>query len=159
MRTAVVGVGNLMMKDDGIGPFLISKLEELESFPPNIDLIDEGVGGMRIIHDIEGYDKVLIIDSTDFGGEPGDHRIFKPEEVETVKQISGRSLHEMDLIRTLELARIMGTSPSEIWIMAVQPRSVDMGDILSEELMSRMNEYIQTINDLMALKSHDLLLD
>ncbi len=141
----MVGVGNLMMKDDGIGPFLISKLKELESLPSGIDLIDEGVGGMRIIHDIEGYDKVLIIDSTDFGGEPGDHRIFKPEEVETVKQISGRSLHEMDLIKTLELARVMGTAPSEIWIMAVQPRAVDMGDVLSEELRSRLDEYIRKV--------------
>jgi hydrogenase maturation protease len=67
MKKAVIGVGNIMMKDDGIGPLLISKLGEMDRFPSDIDLLDEGVGGMRIIHDIEGYDRILRIS----GGAPG----------------------------------------------------------------------------------------
>ncbi len=145
MRTAVIGVGNRMMRDDGIGPCLISKLKEMDSFPSDIDLIDEGVGGMRIIHDMEGYEKVLIIDSADFGGEPGEYKLFRPEDVETVKQISGRSLHEMDLINTLELAKLTGGAPEDIMIMAIQPELVEMREGISESLLERIDEYIKTV--------------
>jgi hydrogenase maturation protease len=145
MKKAVFGIGNPMMKDDGIGPFLISRLKELEGFPSDIDLIDEGVGGMRIIHDIEGYDRILIIDAADFGGGPGEYKLFRPEDVETVKKISGRSLHEMDLIKTLELAKLMGTAPSNIQIMAIQPEIVEMGEGISDSLMVGVKQYIQII--------------
>ena len=141
----MIGVGNLMMKDDGIGPFLISRLKELETFPSDIDLLDEGVGGMRIIHDIEGYDQILIIDAADFGGGPGEYKLCRPEDVETVKQISGRSLHEMDLIKTLELAKLMGGAPEDIMIMAIQPEVVEMGEGISESFLERIDEYIETV--------------
>jgi hydrogenase maturation protease len=143
MKKAVIGVGNIMMKDDGIGPLLISKLGEMDRFPSDIDLLDEGVGGMRIIHDIEGYDRILIIDAADFGGSPGDYKLFRPEDVETVKHISGRSLHEMDLIKTIELARVMGGAPEDIIIMAIQPEIVEMGEGISDSLHNRINDYIQ----------------
>jgi hydrogenase maturation protease len=67
MKKAVFGVGNIMMRDDGIGPYLIPKLKGMDDLPPDIDLVDEGVGGMRIIHDIDGYDRILFIDAADFG--------------------------------------------------------------------------------------------
>jgi hydrogenase maturation protease len=145
MKRAVIGVGNEFMGDDGIGPLLISRLRELEGFPADIDLIDEGSGGMRIIHDIEGYDKVLIIDAADFGEAPGDFKLFRPEDVETVKGISGRSLHEMDLIKTLELAKVMGKAPSEIMIMAIQPERVEMSQEISETILEGIQDYIQNI--------------
>lgn len=145
MKILIVGVGNEIMGDDGIGPAVINELERLDQLPSCVDLLDEGAGGMRIIHDIEGYDKVLIIDAADFGGEPGEHRMFRPEEVSTKKELSGRSLHEMDLIKTIELARLMGTAPGEIWIMAVQPKVVSLGKPLSTELRERMDDYILAV--------------
>lgn len=145
MKSAVFGIGNIMMKDDGIGPLVISKLKEIENIPSDIDLIDEGAGGMRIIHDIEGYDRILIIDAADFGGGPGEYKLFRPEDVETMKQISGRSLHEMDLIKTLELAGLTGGAPDDIIIMAIQPEAVEMGEGISESLMDRMDDYFEAV--------------
>ena len=134
-----------MMRDDGIGPLLVSKLKGSDDLPLNIDLIDEGVGGMRIIHDMEGYDRVLIIDATDFGGGPGEYKLFRPEDVETVKQISGRSLHEMDLIKTIELARLTGGAPEDIMIMAIQPEIVEMGEGISDSLQVKTDSYVKAI--------------
>ena len=145
MKTAVIGVGNEYMGDDGIGPLLISRLKEIEGFPGDIDLIDEGAGGMRIIHDMEGYDRVLIIDAADFGGAPGDYKVFHLENVETVKELSGRSLHEMDLLRTVELARAMGSAPEDISIMAIQPESIGMRRGISASLERRVGDYIEAI--------------
>jgi hydrogenase maturation protease len=145
MKKAVIGVGNIMMKDDGIGPFLISKLKEMDKLPDDVDLIDEGVGGMRIIHDIEGYDRILIIDAADFGGCPGEYKLFRPEDVETVKAISGRSLHEMDLIKTIELARLTGAAPDDIIIMAVQPGTIEMGEEISKALKERVPDYLEAL--------------
>ncbi|MFO8051900.1 MAG: hydrogenase maturation protease [Thermoplasmatota archaeon] len=145
MRMLVVGVGNDIMGDDGIGPAVIRELEASDRLPPYVDLLDEGAGGMRIIHDIEGYDRVLIIDSADFGGDPGDWKLFRPEDVSTRKKITGRSLHEMDLIKTLELAKLVGNAPEDIWIMAVQPKRVALGKPLSDEIKKRMGEYVEVI--------------
>ncbi|MGA1848688.1 MAG: hydrogenase maturation protease [Thermoplasmatota archaeon] len=146
MRKAVIGVGNEFMGDDGIGPLIISRLGEIDGFPTDVDLIDEGSGGMRIIHDMEGYDKVLIIDAADFGGAPGEFRIFNPEDIDTVKKISGRSLHEMDLIKTIELARMMGRAPSEIMIMAIQPERVEMSQKISGPILERIDDLLDEIH-------------
>ncbi|MBN1389793.1 MAG: hydrogenase maturation protease [Candidatus Thermoplasmatota archaeon] len=145
MKKAIFGIGNQMMGDDGIGPLLISRLEEIDNFPADVDLVDEGVGGIRIIHDMEGYEKVLIIDAADFGGAPGEYRLFRPEEAETVKQLSGRSLHEMDLMRAIELARITDGAPKDILIMAIQPESVEMRMGVSEILLSMIEDYVDAV--------------
>ncbi|MFW3146507.1 MAG: hydrogenase maturation protease [Thermoplasmatota archaeon] len=145
MKVAVIGVGNDLMGDDAIGPIVIRNLRKLNKFPPNVELIEEGTGGMRIIHDMEGYDKVLIIDAANIERAPGEYKMFRPEDVVSKKVLSGRSIHEMDLLKALELALLTGNAPPVIWIMAIQPRITVMGAPVSYDVKTNIKEYIRVV--------------
>lgn len=141
-RIAIIGIGNPMMADDGIGPRLIS---ELEGSGPGVDLIDMGTGGMQLVHVLAGYDSVIIIDSADMGLSPGESRIFSPGEVVSLKETRAYSLHDWDLMRSIEISGELGEAPERILILAVQPGSLDMSEGLSPEVERGIPVYIEGI--------------
>jgi len=141
-KTAIIGIGNPMMADDGIGPRLVA---ELEGSCPGIDLIDLGTGGMQLVHVLARYDSVVIIDSADMGLERGECCVFSPEEVVSLKKTRTYSLHDWDLMRSIEISRNLGEAPDRILICAVQPASVEMREELSAELQKGMAMYTATV--------------
>ncbi len=130
-RIAIIGIGNPMMADDGIGPRLIS---ELQGSVPGVDLIDMGTGGMQLVHVLAGYDSVLIIDSADMGLSPGESRVFSPDDVVSFKETRAYSLHDWDLLRSIEISRQLGEAPASILILAIQPGCLEMREGLSPEV-------------------------
>ena len=144
--TAIIGIGNPMMADDGIGPRLIS---ELEGSVPGVDLIDMGTGGMQLVHVLAGYGSAIIIDSADMGLSPGESRVFSPEEVVSLKETRAYSLHDWDLMRSIEISRELGEAPEKILILAVQPGQLHMGVGLSPEVESGIPAYIDEIRESM----------
>ena len=145
---AIIGIGNPMMADDGIGPRLIT---ELEGSHLGVDLIDMGTGGMQLVHVLAEYDAVLIIDSADMDLAPGQFRIFSPEDVVSLKETRAYSLHEWDLMRSIEISRNLGEAPDRILILAVQPRSLDMRDGLSPVLQRLIPAYIEEVRKTVGL--------
>ena len=79
-RILVLGVGNLLMGDEGVGIHAIRELME-RTHPPHVDIIDGGTAGLDLLHVMEGYQKVLIIDAVDVGEEPGAILRFSPQDV------------------------------------------------------------------------------
>ncbi|TFH35243.1 MAG: hydrogenase maturation protease [Dehalococcoidia bacterium] len=141
---AIIGIGNPMMADDGIGPRLISELEGLD---PCVDLIDMGTGGMQLVHVLAAYDSVIIVDSADMGLSPGESRVFSPGEVVSLKVTRAYSLHDWDLMRSIEISRELGEAPERILILAVQPGSLDMREGLSPEVERGIPAYIEEIGE------------
>lgn len=148
--TAVIGVGNEMMGDDAIGPHIVRELISRKVLPEEILLIDEGRGGMRLVHHIKDLDKVLIIDAADIGKDPGDYTVFRPEDVESIKDLSGNNIHEWDLLKMLELSRMLGECPDDISILAIQPKDLEWGGEISGELIERLEDYIEKVKQLLA---------
>jgi hydrogenase maturation protease len=147
---AVIGVGNELMGDDAIGPHIVKELMAGQVLPEEVLLIDEGRGGMRLVHHIKDLDKVLIIDAADIGKDPGEFTVFRPEEVESIKDLSGTNIHEWDLLKMLDLSRMLGECPEDIRILAIQPRDLEWGEEISQELMGRVEEYLMLVKDLLA---------
>jgi hydrogenase maturation protease len=141
-RVAIIGIGNPMMADDGIGPRLIA---ELEGSVPGVDLIDMGTGGMQLVHVLAGYDAVLIIDSADMGLSPGESRIFSPDDVVSFKETRAYSLHDWDLMRSIEISRQLGEAPERILILAIQPGCLGMREGLSPEVEKGIVGYIEQV--------------
>jgi hydrogenase maturation protease len=146
-RIAIIGIGNPTMSDDGIGPRLIS---ELEGSVPGVDLIDMGTGGMQLVHVLAGYDAVLIIDSADMGLAPGESRIFSPDDVVSFKETRAYSLHDWDLMRSIEISRQLGEAPTRILILAVQPACLDMREGMSPDVEQRIPEYVGEVKSALA---------
>ena len=146
-RIAIIGIGNPMMSDDGIGPRLVA---ELEGSVPGVDLIDMGTGGMQLVHVLAGYDAVLIIDSADMGLSPGEFRVFSPDHVVSFKETRAYSLHDWDLMRSIEISRQLGEAPARILILAVQPGSLAMREGLSPEVGRGIPRYLEEIRTALA---------
>ena len=144
-RTVVFGIGNTLMADDGAG---VRVLEHLTDIPDNVELVEMATGGMTLLHYFDGVEKAIIIDAVDFGGQPGEVRIFKPGDVSSIKTV-GYSLHDLDILKVLDLAKRMGTLPREVFIVAIQPASLEMGNGLSPEVETALPGLAQRIRSLL----------
>ena len=138
MKTAVIGIGNTTMGDDGAG------VKVLEMLPDNINKIDLAIGGMTLLHKLEGLDMAIICDAVDFGGRPGEVRVFQPQDVESIKTL-GYSLHDIDILKVLDLAEKLGKLPESVFIAAIQPVSMSFSEGFSPEVEANLTELASQI--------------
>ena len=145
MKVGVIGVGNSLMADDGIGLLVLDRLKERYGGRDDIEFIPLATGGMDLLHVLPGLDIAVIIDAGDFGGKPGEYQIFSPEEVVSIKPIRGYSLHELDIMRVLKLSKEMGEAPEKIYVMAIQPEKVCYNEQMTEILLDRIDDYVEEL--------------
>lgn len=115
----VLGIGNILVGDDGFGPRVLEELQTRE-IPENVELIDAGVGGMAILSWIEDADKIIIIDSVQTGNEPvGTVYQFTDKEMPPSNMFM-LSLHDLNLVDTINIGRMVQKMPEEIIIYGVE---------------------------------------
>ncbi len=141
----VLGLGNPLMADEGIGVHLLERLTKLASQYPGVDFVDVGTASVSVLLQIEGRRKAVFIDCAFMGEEPGAIRRFTPEDVRSTKMLTRRSLHETDLLHILDLAKQLGQGPQEVVIFGVQPEQVRLGRDLSAALSCRIDAYLSQI--------------
>ena len=141
----VLGLGNPLVGDEGIGVHLIERLAASGEQYPSVDFIDAGTGGLSVLHLLDGRRKAIIIDCAFMDEPPGAIRRFTPEDVRSRKVLAHQSLHEADLIRIIEMARQLGQAPEQIVIFGIQPEQVRAGGELSRTLVEKADEYISLI--------------
>jgi hydrogenase maturation protease len=143
--TVVLGLGNPLMTDEGIGVYLVERLLPFASEYPAVDFVDAGTGGLSILHQIENRCKAILIDCAFMDEPSGTIRRFTPDQVQSTKVLAHQSLHEADLMRIIAMARELGQAPGEIVIFGIQPERVEPGLGLSRTLTERIDEYVSTV--------------
>jgi hydrogenase maturation protease len=142
VRTVVVGVGNLLLKDEGIGVHIAQALQKLD-LPQNVRIIDGGTSP-DLPYYLEDTDKLIIIDAVKGGGKPGTVYRFHPDDV-NIESKEMVSLHELGLKQSLEIMRIVGNEPREIVIIGIEPNEIGWGTEPSDELQERTPEIIKIV--------------
>ena len=145
-KTVVLGLGNPLMSDEGVGGFIVNKLEKTvsEKFP-EVDFIDAGTGGMSLLYLIEGREKVIIIDCAFMKTEPGTVKRFTPKMVDTVKKLAHYSLHEADVLKVIDISNQLGKCPEEIILFGIEPETIEPGDQFSKTINCRVDDYLELI--------------
>ena len=138
-RVAVVGVGNLVLKDEGIGVHVAHALQELD-LPDGVSVIDGGTSP-DVLDYLEPADKLIIIDAAEGGDSPGTIYRFHPDDL-TLESRELISLHELGLMSSLKMMSLLGKAPQEVIIIGVQPKEIDWGTELSTELQEKIPEII-----------------
>lgn len=145
----VIGLGNPLMADEGIGPALAAALAEMArtgTLPTDeVEYLDGGCGGMYLLHSMAGRRKVILIDCAKMGLAPGTLRRFTPDDVATVKQMTHLSLHEVDILRVIEMTEMIDQRPGEIVIFGVEPERIEMQMHLTDALQKRIPDYLAAI--------------
>jgi hydrogenase maturation protease len=141
-RIVIIGVGNLLLKDEGIGIHIIRALDNME-LPPDIKLIDGGIAP-DLISCIEHGDKLIIIDAAKGTGEPGSIYRLKPQDLsQETGQIT--SAHDLGVERSLRLLSLTNSSPEEVIIIGIEPEEIEWGLELSPRLKTKFPEILQAV--------------
>ena len=141
----VVGLGNLLMTDEGAGLHVIYGLMAMSEHIGHVDFIELGSSALSLVHAIAGRQKAILIDCACMDQPAGTICRFTPEDVISNKATADFSLHEGDLLGELELSRQLGEYPNEVIIFGIQPKSMLPGEDLSPELRERLESYIEII--------------
>ena len=134
-KIGIIGIGNILRKDDGVGIVLLERLQkQKKELPKNIEFIDGGTGGMNLLHLLAQFDIVLLIDAVDFKARPGEARVFSLKEIQSQKKPVMMSTHDSDFLNLLRLSQELKELPETLVIFGVQPRDVSYGMGLSKEI-------------------------
>ena len=111
-KVAVIGVGNLLLKDEGVGIHVVRELQK-NGLPERVKIIDGGLGGMGLLDFFQEASKVLLVDAADMNLKIGAVVRFTPDEVRGRSISRPRfSAHDLDLLDVLELARELKRCPA-----------------------------------------------
>jgi hydrogenase maturation protease len=141
-KTLIVGIGNMLCCDEGVGVQVIQQMEFME-LPGHIELLDMGTSTMDLISHLEGVKKLIVIDAMKTGGTPGAIYKCKPEDL-MPKGEEPISLHEVGLLETLTTAKQMGMEIDTV-IIGVEPKVIDWGLELSEEVKKNIPAVIEAV--------------
>ena len=124
-RTVVIGLGNPLMGDDGVGLAALARLEADYRIPLDIELVDGGTWGMNLLPVIEDAGRLLLLDAIHKDGAPG--TAYRLTRYELPRYLATKiSPHQVDLHDVLALAELRGTLPAETVAVGVQPERVEM---------------------------------
>jgi hydrogenase maturation protease len=138
-RTLVLGLGNPIMGDDGLGLAVLDRLRAEWVLPVDVEMVDGGTWGMRLLPLIEAAERVLLLDAIDLGLEPGSPVVLEREQLP--RHFAHKlSPHQIDLREVLALAELRGTLPADIVAVGAQPERVELAAELSPALARRLGE-------------------
>ncbi len=143
-KIAVVGIGNLLMQDEGVGIHIIKRLTEMKCLPEEIDLIDAGVNSYDMLDIFSNYDILILIDAMQAGGDPGTIYRAPLEELGLQPDSNITSLHEMHFIEAVSMAKMMGYEP-EILVFGIEPGLIKLGMELTPGIQAKLPRVIELI--------------
>ena len=144
-KVLILGVGNILLRDDGFGVHLIQSLEET-AFPPNVQILEAGTVSHQLIPAFRSIDYLIVIDAVEAGDAPGSIFKFSPKDMNFHSE-QKISLHQISLTDVLQMAELTGAKPKTV-IIAVQPKDVSTWGLeLSDEVRMAMPKVKELVFD------------
>lgn len=152
-RVAVLGLGNVLLSDEGAGVHAAVALKNHYAFSPCIDVIDGGTMGLDLLPLFQDRDRLLVIDAVDFGKSPGHIGILEGDGVAAVLNTK-LSVHHIGLTDLIFAARLTRDTPLELCLIGIQPKSLDIGLEMTSEISTQLDRIIEST--LLKLKQWDI---
>jgi hydrogenase maturation protease len=145
MKISVVGIGNLLIGDDGVGIHAVQMLSSM-SLPDHVEVHDADSNTFLLLEAIDGRDKAIIIDAYEKGEEPGTIEKFVIDPEALPDADIKLSLHDMDFFEGLRMGRTAEFKlPEEIVVIGVEPESLDAGMELSLKVKAALPKVIEEV--------------
>lgn len=143
-KTALIGVGNILFCDEGIGVYASRYMQENYRFDPPIEIIDGGTLGFGLSEYLSAYDTVLLLDTTGTDAEPGTLYALDADALLGLGD-PRKSVHEIEVIQMLEMARLEG-SAAQVRIVGIVPEDIlSMRIALSDRMEERFGALIGAV--------------
>lgn len=144
MNTVVLGVGNILEEDDGIGIYACAYLNANYTFSPEIQVINGGVEGINLLNLFLENDRIIILDTINLDDEAGSIYNIPSFELSGYGLNSGGA-HEVGVMQCLDMIELLGHPLPESNVIGIIPQSITFHMGLSETLAQRFNDYINTV--------------
>lgn len=144
MSVLVLGIGNLIMSDDGVGVRVVQLLAERFGFPAGVTVLDGGTLGLDLLPRLEGVDRLLVVDAVETGRAPGTLVRLTGEDVPAVLETK-ISPHQVGLKDLLTVATLQGFAPREMVLWGVQPERIEPGMELSPAVAVQLEPLAEKI--------------
>ncbi|MCL6415150.1 HyaD/HybD family hydrogenase maturation endopeptidase [Aestuariirhabdus sp. Z084] len=143
MTILVLGIGNILLSDEGIGVRVVEALEQGYSFTPEVDLVDGGTAGMELLDSIANREQVILIDAVNTGDAPGTLVTLRDDQVPAMfrQKISPHQLGMSDLLAIMSLT---GEMPRHFTLFGVVPVSMDTSLSLTPEIEACREQMVQS---------------
>ena len=143
-RTLILGLGNVLMDDDGAGVVVVNDLKNCLKESENLKIIDGGTLGLDLLHYIQWAEKLIIVDAIDMDFKPGTVIKAEGEDIDPIFE-SKLSPHQMGLKDILLAAELLDQRPEDIVLFGIQVKSINMNMTLSDEVsknLSKLKEHV-----------------
>lgn len=131
MRTAIYGIGNILLGDDGVGPAVADYLSTHFHFSAGVTVEDLGTPSLDLPNYLAGYDLVIFIDAVAADAAPGSMRLFSREEILAAPRGIRISPHEPTINDALIVLDFAGGAPEDVVLVGVVPQTLEGGMTLS----------------------------
>ena len=145
-EAAVVGVGNRLLRDDGVGPRVIDVLERsLDAPSETVRLYDAGTTGFFALEALSGCDRAIVVDAIRTGKEPGTIREYRFKDGGFDDEVPQVTMHDVSFTEALTFARDVYELPDDVRIIGVEPGSLNTGLELTDPVREAIPEILDRI--------------
>lgn len=151
MKTTILGIGNTLLRDEGIGIHVLKALQARLPADDALSFVDGGTLSFTLAAEIEASDRLVVIDAAQLGEAPGTVRCFIDNEMDSFLGSCKRSVHEVGLLDLFDIARLTQTLPGQRALVGIQPASVDWGEEPTEAVAAAIPVAVQKVCELLEL--------
>lgn len=144
-RIAVVGIGNVLTGDDGVGPYVVQVLDARWDLGEDVSVIDGGTPGLDLTAYMADVEAMIIVDAVKARGAPGELRLYGKEELMKKSPILAMSPHEPGVREALLNADFMGVAPRVFRLVGVIPESTDLRCALSPDVEAAVPAALEAV--------------
>jgi hydrogenase maturation protease len=152
-RTLVIGLGNPLMGDDGVGVAALERIRRSWELPGEVELVDGGTWGMNLLPIIESAERLILLDAIRTGAVPGTLTVLERAELPRYFSLK-LSPHQIDLREVLALAELRGALPEDLVALGIEPARVEMGESLSAPVQAAMGKLVDLALDRIEQAGH-----
>ena len=144
-KIGILGIGNLIVGDEGFGVHAVRYLEENYEFPDSVLIRDGGTAGIYMSPFLEECDPVLVIDVVDLDAEPGSMHYYSNDDVKAGKISTRMSPHQLGLLEILEICKLRDAAPETLEFYCVVPKDLITSTELSDVVAPRVKDICEIV--------------
>ena len=144
-RALIGGIGNVLLGDDGVGPYVIRRLESMYAFEQSVEIADLGTPALDLTHQIVGLDGLILVDSVASDDPPGTLLLYRKEDILSETPAQRLDPHSPALSECLMTAAMLGASPRHVLLVGIAGKCYEPGNALSPAVEEAVGSAIEAI--------------
>ena len=158
-KAGILGIGNLLLSDEGFGVHVVEFLEEHYSFPESVAILDGGTAGIYMAPFLEDHDPIFVVDVVNLdGAKPGSLYTFTAEDARNGSMQTRMSPHQLGILEILDICKLRGIQPECVEFYCVVPESLATGLEMSEVVASQVEKISGLLVQRLQQMGHDIQL-